>query len=48
MGGGGGGGGDGEDRESLLLGRWDSVNSMSIFYLNHNVTILYHRSQTIM
>ena len=38
--------GEGVDRESFLLGRWDSLNSMSILYLNHNVTILYHRSQT--
>ena len=38
--------GEGVDRESLLLGRWDSLNSMSILYLNHNVTILYHKSQT--
>ena len=39
--------GEGVDRESLLLGRWDSVNSMSLFCLNHNnFTILYHRSQT--
>ena len=38
--------GEGVDRESLLLGRWDSLNSMSILYLNYNVTILYHRSQT--
>ena len=28
--------GEGVDRESLLLGRWDSVNSMSLFFLNNN------------